>query len=47
LEGELADQAALTGVIITLYELHLPILLVKRMGNGQAAEFDSRKMDGG
>jgi len=29
LTGELADQAALTGVINTLYELHLPILLVE------------------
>ena len=32
LEGELADQGALTGVINTLYDLHLPILLVKRVG---------------
>ncbi|KPK11030.1 MAG: hypothetical protein AMJ56_06895 [Anaerolineae bacterium SG8_19] len=29
LEGELLDQAALIGVLITLYELHLPVLLVK------------------
>jgi len=29
LTGELADQAALIGVINTLYELHLPILLVE------------------
>jgi hypothetical protein len=29
LEGELSDQAALAGVLNTLYELHLPILLVK------------------
>jgi hypothetical protein len=28
LEGELSDQAALAGVLNTLYELHLPILLV-------------------
>jgi hypothetical protein len=31
LEGELEDQAALAGVLNTLYELHLPILLVKRL----------------
>lgn len=29
MEGELSDQAALAGVLNTLYELHLPILLVK------------------
>jgi hypothetical protein len=28
LEGELSDQAALLGVLNTLYELHLPLLLV-------------------
>jgi hypothetical protein len=31
LEGELADQAALVGVLNTLYELHLLVLLVKRL----------------
>ena len=31
LQGELSDQAALAGVLNTLYELHLPILLVKRL----------------
>ena len=31
LQGELSDQAALVGVINTLYELHLPVLLVKRL----------------
>jgi hypothetical protein len=29
LEGELADQAALAGVLNTLYELHLPVLSVE------------------
>jgi hypothetical protein len=29
LEGELLDQAALVGILVALYELHLPILLVK------------------
>jgi hypothetical protein len=31
LEGSLIDQAALAGVLNTLYELHLPVLLVKRL----------------
>jgi hypothetical protein len=31
LEGELSDQAALAGVLNTLYELPLPVLLVKRL----------------
>ena len=31
LEGELCDQAALAGVLNTLYELHLPVLSVMRM----------------
>ena len=34
LEGELGDLSALAGVLNTLYELHLPILLVKRLENG-------------
>jgi hypothetical protein len=47
LEGELADQAALAGVINTLYELHLPILSVKRVVISQTAESDSRQPDEG
>ena len=31
LEGQLGDQAALAGVLNTLYELHLPVLSVKRI----------------
>jgi hypothetical protein len=31
LEGELSDQADLVGVLNTLYEWHLPIILVKRL----------------
>ena len=31
LEGELSDQAALAGVLNTVYELHLPVLSVKRL----------------
>ena len=29
--GELSDQAALAGVLNTIYELHLPVLSVKRL----------------
>jgi len=31
LEGDLRDQAALAGVLNTLYELHLPVISVKRL----------------
>ena len=31
LEGELGDQAALAGVLNTLYEMHLTVLSVKRL----------------
>jgi hypothetical protein len=31
LTGEVSDQAALVGVLDTLYELHLPLLSVKRL----------------
>ena len=31
LEGELSDQAALAGVLNTIYELHLPVISVKRL----------------
>jgi len=33
LEGDLRDQAALAGVLNTLYELHLPVISVKRPEN--------------
>jgi hypothetical protein len=33
LEGELLDQAALSGVLNLLYDLHLPVLSVKRIVN--------------
>ncbi len=32
LDGMLSDQAALAGVLNTLYELHLTVLTVQRMG---------------
>lgn len=31
LEGELTDQAALAGVLNTLYELHMPVVSVTRL----------------
>jgi hypothetical protein len=34
LEGELSDQAALAGVLNTLYEMHLPVISVKRLSRG-------------
>ena len=37
LKGELSDQAALAGVLNTLYELHLPILSVLCLSYLQAA----------
>jgi hypothetical protein len=33
LQGELRDQAALAGVLNTLYELHLTVLSVQRLGD--------------
>ena len=32
--GELSDQAALAGVLNTLYELHLTLIMVKRLNDG-------------
>jgi hypothetical protein len=32
--GELSDQAALAGVLRTLYELHLPVVSVQRLSAG-------------
>ena len=37
LKGELSDQAALAGVLNTLYELHLPILSVLCLSYQKAA----------
>jgi hypothetical protein len=31
LTGELADQAALTGVLNTIYEMHLPLIAVNKL----------------
>jgi hypothetical protein len=31
LQGDLRDQSALVGVLNSLYELHLPVYLVKRL----------------
>ena len=40
LEGNLSDQSALAGVLNTLYELHLTILLVKRLETDDCLEHD-------
>ena len=45
LSGELDDQAALAGVLNALYEMHLTVLMVKRMENSEVAECDSWKTD--
>lgn len=34
LVGRLADQAALSGVLNTLYEMHLPVLSMEFLGSG-------------
>ena len=36
LVGHLADQAALSGILNTLYELHLPLLLVENLDDPNA-----------
>ena len=37
--GKVADQAALSGILYTLYEMHLPLLLVEFLGdNGKQEE---------
>jgi hypothetical protein len=38
LEGELSDQAALAGVLNTLYEMHLPVISVQRMSSSGVKE---------
>ena len=49
LEGDLRDQAALAGVLNTLYELHLTVFLVKRLDEGlpanPAQEQEGREME--
>ncbi len=41
LEGELSDQAALAGVLNTLYELHLTVFSVERLKFCQTNEEDT------
>jgi hypothetical protein len=38
LVGHLADQAALSGVLNTLYELHLPLLTVENLDEEQGGK---------
>jgi len=41
LVGHLADQAALSGVLNTLYELHLPLLSVNNLDEPLPQSFDT------
>lgn len=36
LEGRVQDQAALTGLLVALYELHLPLMLVEYLKEAAA-----------
>ncbi len=45
LEGELSDQAALAGVLNTLYELHLTVHSVKRLKICQTNQEDAIRDD--
>jgi hypothetical protein len=38
LTGKLRDQAALAGVLSTLYDLHLPVISVERLSAGSSGE---------
>ncbi len=38
LVGRLADQSSLSGVLNTLYDLHLPVLSAECLGNGEERE---------
>ena len=42
LTGEVIDQAALMGVLSTLYDMGFPLLKVERLGSPPAAEAPSR-----
>jgi len=43
LTGEVIDQAALMGVLSTLYDMGFPLLKVERLGSPPAAEDPSRR----
>jgi hypothetical protein len=42
LTGEVSDQAALMGVLNTLYDMGFPLLKVERLGSAPSAESPSR-----
>lgn len=46
LEGRLADQAALTGVLNTLYDWHLPVISADCLGGVDETEGGGRSRDG-
>jgi hypothetical protein len=41
LEGELADQSALMGILNTLHDLHLPVEAVDNLSSGASEEGDN------
>ena len=43
LTGEVSDQAALMGVLSTLYDMGFPLLKVERLGGWPAAEDPNRR----
>jgi hypothetical protein len=43
LNGELTDQAALMGVLSTLYDMGFPLLKVERLGSAPCAEALNRR----
>lgn len=43
LEGELSDQAALAGVLATLYDLHLPLLSLQCLHDGPKSTGESEE----
>ena len=40
LQGRVSDQAELSGILNTLYELHLPLLSVRHLGDEPSQESD-------
>ena len=41
LEGHVYDQAELSGILNTIYELHLPLISVQHLGDKQPSAGDS------
>lgn len=43
LQGELPDQAALAGILATLYDLHLSLLSLERLSEEESAQTDENQ----